>query len=84
MTRALRPPRPVSSPSSISYPASRNSIPSELAKYFKAFADSRETKYARADHHTEPKEQNYLRNQSSRYESRENRCCHSAERDSEQ
>ena len=39
---------------------------SELAKYFKAFVDSRQTKYARTDHHTESEEQNYLRNQSSK------------------
>lgn len=29
---------------------------SELAKYLKAFADGRQTKYARADHNTEPQE----------------------------
>ena len=57
---------------------------SQLPKCFKAFANGHQTKAARADQHTESEEQNYLRNQSSRHRSRENRCCDGAQSDPEQ
>ena len=56
---------------------------SQLPKCFKAFANGHPTKAARADQHAESEEQNYLRNQSSRHRSRENRCCDGAQSDPE-